>query len=492
MATNSEQILDLINVKIKQGEEVKEYSQEQISILGASKGPQHGAIDALDTLLFDETNAINNAINDVGAAYQSRVDAGCRSDLLWRVIGFTTAGGGGGTTPQYTLECVRLQSGGYEQKAATGLGSIFAFVEPSGTGGITSSHMTKGRLKNMIGFATDFYHGVKVADEPYAHSVSDTFVLGGIGTCGLGTNRLYLMNPTKGSTNNARDPNVGIRTGMIIQSEKPGFFPQTSVDIVGIGTTMADLRSIDAGISTYSTEITVLTLEDNTIGMASAPMLDGTYVNFIISKDPDSLSVKDWGVEMSDSPVVPQTLKMMTSSSIGTGTSVSYDNSGEPNVIREWNPFMEGLIDPNDWDSVVSRPEVGAGRSHYLVGLGSQPLFAGATPATLGQTRVVLAAALTNGTLYADITTTCSTQQTNLVNAISTRDTLESALAADLSTFESRLNLSTFIREDRNAVNMHVWAYRQQIGNCDTDESSDKEFKGVMESTEFLDIINGT
>ena len=90
MATNSEQILDLVNVKIKEAGEVKEYAQEQISILGASKEPQHGAIDALDTLLFDETNAINNAINDVGAAYQSKVDAGCRSDLFWRVVGWST------------------------------------------------------------------------------------------------------------------------------------------------------------------------------------------------------------------------------------------------------------------------------------------------------------------------------------------------------------------------------------------------------------------
>ena len=62
MATNSEQILDLVNVKIIEAEQVKEYSQEQISILGASKEPQHSAIDALDTLLFDETNAINNCL----------------------------------------------------------------------------------------------------------------------------------------------------------------------------------------------------------------------------------------------------------------------------------------------------------------------------------------------------------------------------------------------------------------------------------------------
>ena len=153
---------------------------------------------------------------------------------------------------------------------------------------------------------------------------------------------------------------------------------------------------------------------------------------------------------------------------------------------------MEGLVDPNDWDSVVTRPEVGAGRSHYLVGLGSQPLISGSTPATLGQTRVVLPALITNGSLYADITTTCDTQQTNLVNAITTRDTLESELVSGFSTFEARLSLSNYIREDRNEINLHVWAYRQQIGNNDADEASDKEFKGVIESTEFLDIINGT
>ena len=86
---------------------------------------------------------------------------------------------------------------------------------------------------------------------------------------------------------------------------------------------------------------------------------------------------------------------------------------------------------------------------------------------------------------------TCATQQTNLVNAISSRDTLESELVSGFSTFEARLDLSNSIREDRNQINLHIWAYRQQIGNCDADEASDKAFKGVMESTEFTDIING-
>jgi len=489
MPTRSENILSFVDTRIIAARDAKQGCTESISALNATKEDHDFAINALDTLCFNQTNEINDAINDVGDAYQSKVDAGCRSDLLWRVVGWTPADGAEPAT--WSLECVRIQAGDYERKATSGIGSAFAFVEPNGSGGISSTHMSRGVLQNIVGFQTDFYHGLKVFDEPYAHPVSDTFVMGGVGTCGLGTNRLYLMNPTKSATNRVGDQDVGIRTGMIIQSEIGGIFPQTSLDIVGIGTTMADLRSIDAGISTYATEITVLTIESNTIGMATAPMPDGTWPNFIISKDPDSISVTDWAVEMSDPAYVPQTLQMMNSTRIGTGTSVAYDNSGEPNVIREWNPFMLGFVDPNDWSSVVTRPEVGAGRSHYVVGFGSFPVISGSTPATLGQTKTVEAGALTDGSLYDNVSTTCSTQQSNLVAAIAVRDNLESELVSGFSTFEARLSLSNSIREDRNQINLHIWAYRQQVGNCDANEATDRAFKGVMESTQFTNIING-
>ena len=194
---------------------------------------------------------------------------------------------------------------------------------------------------------------------------------------------------------------------------------------------------------------------------------------------------------MSDPAYVPQTLKMMDSTSISTGTSVAYDNSGEPNVIREWNPFMLGFVDPNDWSSVVTRPEVGAGRSHYLVGFGSFPVISGSTPATLGQTKNVVAAELTNGSLYDDVTTTCSTQQTNLVNAIAARDTLESNLNASMSTFNARLALSNDIREDKNEIDVQIWGYRSQIGKADENLNKQQAFKGVLNDTAFLDEING-
>ena len=51
-----------------------------------------------------------------------------------------------------------------EKKSNTGIGSAFAFVEPNGTGGISSSHANaaNGVLQNIVGFQTDFYHGLKI------------------------------------------------------------------------------------------------------------------------------------------------------------------------------------------------------------------------------------------------------------------------------------------------------------------------------------------
>ena len=492
--SRSSEILKVVNHKIDSANVVKENCTEGISVLDAGKEPYRGSIQILDKLLFDETNAINESINDVGAAYQARVDAGCRSDLLWRVIDYDPGDGTPSNPPEWTLECVRIEAGDYEKKSNTGIGSAFAFVEPNGTGGISSSHTNaaNGVLQNIVGFQTDFYHGLKIFDEPYAANVTDTYVRGGVGTCGFGTTRLYFMSPTSAGTgNDPTDPSAGIKTGMLIQSNTIGILGGTYTEIVGVETAMIDMRRIDSGISTDSTEINVLTLETPTIGIASAPQPDGTYVDFIISKDPDSLEVEDWGIPINTPPYTPQTIKMMIRSSIGAGTSIAYDNSGEPNVIRTWNQFMLGLPDPNDFDVDVTRPEVGAGRSHYLIGFGSFPVISGSTAATLGQTKTVLAAELTNGSLYDDITTTCSTQQTNLVNAISTRDTLESALNSSMSTFNARLSLSNDIREDQNDLNIRIWGYRTQIGQSDADIDKSKAFKGVLNDTQFLDEING-
>ena len=97
---------------------------------------------------------------------------------------------------------------------------------------------------------------------------------------------------------------------------------------------------------------------------------------------------------------------------------------------------------------------------------------------------------MTNGSLYDDITTSCSTQQTALVAAIAARDALETALSNSMSTFNGRLALSNEIREEKNGIDLEIWANRGQIGQANSDMDKAKAFKGVIDDTEFLDEIN--
>ena len=495
MPTRTDQILDLVNVKIERAEDSKKICQQQISVLGASKEPHKGCINALDNLLFDETNAINDAIDDVGAAYYDKVTAGCRNDLIWRVVAYNPPFGVDPAT--YDLECVRIQSGAYSRESTTGLGTVFAYVEPNGTSGITSiGHVGTPLpfddlppLICTVGFTTDYYHGLKIFDEPYVQDLSNTYVTSGVGTCGIGHTIVYLMSPLP--TGMDRDYPVGFSTGMLIQASELGIFAGSSnaASIIGIGTTTLNMERIP-GISTISSLVNYFLVDTTTIGIASAPMPDGGYNTFTISKDPSGIDITDWSVDFENhGTYTPQTLRMMTSDLIGTGTSIAYDNSGEPNISRTWDPFMLGFPDPEDIDVNVTRPLVGAGRSHYRVGFGSFPKNGGSA-ATLGTKITVALAAVANGSLYGDITTSCSTQQTALVAAIAERDALETALSNSMSNFNARLALSNEIRTQKNGIDLEIWAYRGQIGQANSDMDKAKAFKGVIDDTEFLDEIN--
>ena len=494
MPTRSEEILALVETKIDRAQQSKENAQEEISLLNASKEPHKAAINALDTLLFDETDGINDAIDDVGAKYYDKVTAGCRSDLIWRVVSHDPDASPAAT---YTLECIRVQSGAYSRESTTGIGTVFAYVEPDGTSGISSIGHNNDALPFddlpplicSVGFATDYYHGLKIFDEPYVHAVSDTYVTSGVGTCGIGQTIVYLMSPLP--TGMDRDYPVGFSSGMLIQASELGIFAGSSnaATITGIGTTTLNMERIP-GISTISSLVNYFFVDTTTIGIASAPMPDGGYNTFTISKDPSGIGITDWSVDFeTDGTYTPQTLRMMTSDLIGTGTSIAYDNSGEPNVARTWDPFMLGFPDPEDIDVNVTRPEVGAGRSHYRVGFGSFPK-SGGSAATLGTRITVTVGSVSDGSLYDDVTTSCSTQQSNLVSAIAARDALETALSNSMSTFNGRLSLSNEIRGDKNSIDLEIWANRGQIGQSNSDMDNARAFEGVINDTEFLDEIN--
>jgi len=492
MPTNQEVILQNIATEQESINNTISNCFSKIVKVDSEKEPYQRAINALDTLNYNTLYEINVAINSVRDAYQARIDAGCRSDLLWRVTGITTDPDGDIT---YDLKCVRISGGGigtsktYDEQSSIGSGTVgittdsLTIVDQDGVGGITSFPRD-----TKLGIITDFYHGLKIYDEPFFEDLLDTYVAGAIGTCGFNTTFVTFFQPTGISSDQ-----VAITTGMRLTSDKNGLFPSVTEtnEIVGIGTTTIDLSDFALTESESKKTVFVLELKDATIGIASAPNdEDGNYVTFNVIRNPLDFDDINFGLPVDTPAYTPQTIKMMTRQTIGMGVRVEKDNSGKPNKTEQWNQFLEGLVDPYndplDVDVVVVEPDVGAGRVHYKEGFTVKPVNTVGTPSSEGDTLNVDESLI--GNLYDDCGT-CPTEEAELTAAIDSLNTLETALEND-AVFTRRLNFSNALRKQLEQFNLRIFAYRIQTGNGNVRNVGIQSFRELIEDEEFLEELN--
>ena len=500
MPTNQEVILQNIATEQESINNTISNCFSKIVKVDSDKEPYQRAINALDTLNYNTLDEINVAINSVRDAYQARIDAGCRSDLLWRVVGFSSADSGAGRAQAtYDLKCVRISGGGigtsksYDEQSSTGAGNIgintdsLTIVDQGGGGGITSLPRD-----TKLGIITDFYHGLRIYDEPYFEDLLDTYVAGAIGTCGFNTTFVTFFQPAGISSDQ-----VAITTGMRMTSDKNGLFPSANEtnEIVGIGTTTISL--IDFALSESEKDkksVFVLELKDATIGIASAPNdQDGNYVTFNVIRNPLDFDDINFGLPVDTPAYTPQTIKMMKRSTIGMGVRIEKDNSGKPDKKEQWNHFLEGLVDPYndpiDVDVVVVEPDVGAGRVHYKEGFTVKPVQpVGGSNASEGDELTVTQTSLALGNLYDDCGT-CPDEEADLTEAINSLNTLETALEND-AVFTRRLNFSNALRKQLEQFNLRIFAYRIQTGNGNVRNVGIQSFRELIEDKEFLEELN--
>lgn len=496
MPTNQELIIADIVQEQAQINDVVVNSYTNIVAIDAEKEPYQNGINALDILNYTQLNEANIAINSVGKAYQDRIDSGCRSDLFWRVVDIATEMDGDDPVDRYSITVTKIQPSGigvsgYSSIVGAGVTSDkLTLVDQDGTSGITSIG-----LDSKLGFVTDFYHGLKIYDEPFYEDLIDSYVIGAVGRIGFNTNSLFLFSSTTLSGTNSGG--IGIETGMQVTSSKNGVFPgvQGTNTIVAVGTTVVNIQEAGiSGINTTTSTVFLLTLENNSTSQALAPDNNsGDYVIFNIIRNPDDFDLEELSLPF-DTPVyTPQTIKIMTEGTIGHGVKIEKNNSGEPNITASWNQFMEGLFDytQDDPDVVVVEPSVGAGRSHYRVGFNRKPRHPiTGNDASEGTTIQVLAAPLSNGSLYSD-TSSCSTEiANNITNAIASRDALENAIANDNGKFKKRLTLANGLRKQLERFNLRIFAYRLQSGDSKRRQAGLTTFQGLLDDQEFLDVLN--
>lgn len=453
-------ITTIVNEKYEQQQQTIDFAKQQIVILDDAKEPYKAAISSIDTSLYNDIQEVNDTIVAVSSAYQARIDAGCRSDLFWAQTGFTTS------PDTWTYECFSISYVGYSTTAYLPVGF-----------GSTS-------IPADYGYETDNLHAIKQYSEPYFEDLLNTYVGSGIGTIAVGSNELFILAPI--NTNGIQ----GLKVGQLVQSSKSLVFTGNVNTIVGIGTTVKDLSGItELGITTNKSTINVLTLEDSAIGSAKAPENDNSFVTFTVLISPDDLP-EDYAVPFGSGAYTPQTVSVMSNSTVGSGKSLVYDNSGSPNISQQWNQFLNGFTNPDDLEETVSPPNVGSGIAHYRVGFTSAPTASG-TPATEGQ---VVNTTIQIGQPFSPVgfvtLSACPTEEAALTAAISARDTKESEFSSGISTFNNKLNLTNAIREDVGELNLRIWAYRMQIGKAQENMVKYGDFSALINDPANKDIID--
>lgn len=190
----SNNIIEDIKNKVEEKNTNISFFRDQIISVDAEKGQYDTAINILDNDLLFKIDEVNNTLYDVQTAYQDRINVGCRTDLFWRVVGFSTGNTFLGTFDLFTLRCTKLSLPAYQN-----IGD-----EPVGTGdtsyGNTLSYydgidQIDFSLKNSLGWIGDNLHGIKYYDEPITEDIGNTTVGSFIGTVGTATTTLTVMVP---------------------------------------------------------------------------------------------------------------------------------------------------------------------------------------------------------------------------------------------------------------------------------------------------------
>lgn len=454
-------ISDRIDVLSSQAESQVDFMETRVILLDSEKDDIDKAIKTIDSSVQTEIDDVNSKIKAVSDAYKAKITAGCTTLKTW-----VTSTTGIGTSAIFSMTCVELSPVGLSNTTNI-LNQDYTITsyDPGSTPGFN--------VKNM--------YGIKYYDEPHTTDVLDPLVGSFIGTVGIGSTIVTIM-AIKGSGVKEK-----MKSGNLIVPSVTTFAGITS--IVGFSTALANLSKVGIG-STGDIELVDTIIVDRVaISSITAPMPDGTYVEFKVLKNSNQIDVT--GIPMTDNPIVPQTIGIMNSSNLGLGTYVKYDNSGNNNITQSWNPFLDGLVISK---SKITAPVVGAGYTYYYVGYGYTPALYNASGNTfirypdVGETFSYTIFTVTNTFKY-DSCPSCTTEQNNLTNVSNILSTKEASISAGIGTLNQRLAVANALRVERNRYTMQIWGARQTLSELQKEAANLAAAKEALSDPSVAGIL---
>lgn len=406
MDKTSDSIKGQINILKNQADAEVEFMKQRIILVDAEKQYIDTAILKVDRDVQDQIDDVNTKIKAVADAYQARIDAGCRTLLYWDFEGQTTI------AP--IVDTYRCK--------------------------INNSYID---IKNM--------HGIRYYNEPHTQDVIDSSVGSFIGTVGTGSTVVTIMSIV-GSGVTER-----MSVGNIITCDQPSAFPGITT-IVGFSTGVANLFPVGIGTSGDIQVVDTIIISVPASAEVTAPLSGGGFSQFSVLPPTSTIEIPT--IPMESGALTPQTIGIMDSSTLGIGTFLEYNNTGDPPTPQSWNPFLEGLqVNIGGYTTTVRKPVVGAGTTLYNIGSTQAPVLGGGNPAQPGNTIV-----LTPGDLPPYVAlASCPTEEAQLTSALNTLSAAESALTSGLTAINYKLSASNAFRISRNRYTLQIWGIRQTL-----------------------------
>ena len=461
--------------------------QDQIVEFDDQKSLYDEGIVRLELELLNRLDVVNKSFDAVSEAYDAAIASDCKSDLFWRIVDFTS----GIEDDEYTLECTRLNPGGYSLTdtnidSNAGIGSTVAYVGVTGIVTYFPASQTYGNEIEEVGdFVNNPYfgfdrrntYGLKIYSEPFDKDIGNTLVGEFIGTCSVGSTEVTVM----------QSVGAGLTFGIgqiIVSAGKTAIFPNNA-KIVGVGTTTKDIRSIPStGIGSTGVVVNILSMDTVCGAPASAPESDGSFVEFRALDDPIAFRFggrKRYDIPFEQDPFTPQTISIANTSTLGTGVSVYIDNSGALNNPQSWDPSLK-ILSVEDGGQV--EPEVGAGQKFYRIGFGHAPVD-GLTRATEGD-RITVTDLTGNYTSLSNCSSDIENQITNALGISSTRETALTAQNSDNVILAESVQA---LRRERNRIQLGIHGTRKILGTINEEMDELESLQVLLNNTTTSNVV---
>ena len=461
--------------------------QDQIVEFDDQKSLYDEGIVRLELELLNRLDVVNKSFDAVSEAYDAAIASDCKSDLFWRIVDFTS----GLEDDEYTLECTRLNPGGYSLTdtnidSNAGIGSTVAYL---GVTGIVTYYPVSQTYGNEIEEVNDFVnnpyfgfdrrntYGLKIYSEPFDKDIGNTLVGEFIGTCSIGSTEVTVM----------QSVGAGLTFGIgqiIVSAGKTAIFPNNA-KIVGVGTTTKDIRSIPStGIGSTGVVVNILSMDTVCGAPASAPESDGSFVEFRVLDDPIAFRFggrKRYDIPFEQDPFTPQTISIANTSTLGTGVSVYIDNSGALNNPQSWDPSLK-ILSVEDGGAV--EPEVGAGQKFYRIGFGHAPVD-GLTRASEGD-RITVTDLTGNYTSLSNCSSDIENQITNALGISSTRETALTAQNSDNVILADSIQA---LRRERNRIQLGIHGTRKILGTINEEMDELESLQVLINNNTVSDVV---